>query len=68
MTCARCLEEEAAELGGSRIQWGRWLEPVLLVAGFLLLWGMVIGVGKLMSSIPAPVHDASIWEGMGGDP
>ena len=62
MICSRCLAAETGAPEATKRYLARVAEPIGLVAGFLILWLLVAGSGKLMTAIPDPVHDASIWE------
>lgn len=69
MSCASCLQEEEGESKTKiRPHWGAVGEKLAFVIAFLFLWASFAILGKVMSSIPDEVHDASYWEGLSESP
>ncbi len=68
MSCASCLQQQRETKPEGRTDWAAAAEKLAFVIAFLFLWGTFAMLGKIMSSIPDTVHDASYWEGLSDGP
>lgn len=59
--CAPCLRIILSTRGAGRRRFLRFFAAALPVAGLLLAWIVFYGVGRVLMSIPASVHDGTAW-------
>jgi hypothetical protein len=61
VVCAACLKKALGPRAESRHRFRRFLTAGLPVAGLLLAWWLFYGIGRILITIPASVHDGSGW-------
>ncbi|HVU17998.1 MAG TPA: hypothetical protein VHD32_13815 [Candidatus Didemnitutus sp.] len=62
LLCAACLAlltTPAAER--KRVAWRKIRDAVYLAFCVLLAWVAFYGVGSILKSIPAPIHEGNVW-------
>ena len=62
MICSACWNAEQAQEKPSSKRWGQLGEVAVVSLSFLLVWAAIAGFGRLMASLPDPLHDATVWE------
>lgn len=60
--CTSCLRQLTAKPEKKKRNWSAFKRLVAATSGLLLAWMMFYFVGRMLLSIPAEVHDGSIWK------
>lgn len=63
MVCANCLAASAVEAPAPRRRWPTAFTALLqAAAGFVVLWFLFYGTGRLLLAMPSSFHEGTVWE------
>ncbi|MGA2596933.1 MAG: rhomboid family protein [Bryobacteraceae bacterium] len=61
VVCTACLKQLHSTKGASQRKLLRLVSGVLPIAGLLLAWLVFYSAGRILTLIPADVHDGTAW-------